>query len=189
MAALNEPREIDGPLVSAYLARRALDYLVGFTLSPVLWRKLPGARSAGRVQSVALRLVCDREAEIEAFRSDEYWTIEATMATGKGEEFPARLYAIRRHDAEEARHQECRPGPRHQGRDRERRVHRRFRRQEGREAQSVRALRHLHACRWTPRASSGSRPSRRCRSPSASMKASTSAARPSASSPTCERTA
>ena len=94
MAALNEPREIDGPLVSAYLARRALDYLVGFTLSPVLWRKLPGARSAGRVQSVALRLVCDREAEIEAFRSDEYWTIEATMETGKGEEFPARLYAI-----------------------------------------------------------------------------------------------
>jgi DNA topoisomerase I len=94
LTALSEPREIDGPLVSAYLARRALDYLVGFTLSPVLWRKLPGARSAGRVQSVALRLVCDREAEIEAFRSEEYWTIEATMATGKGEEFPARLYAI-----------------------------------------------------------------------------------------------
>ena len=67
-AALKEPREIDDPLVSAYLARRALDYLVGFTLSPVLWRKLPGARSAGRVQSVALRLVCDREAEIEAFK-------------------------------------------------------------------------------------------------------------------------
>jgi len=94
MAALNEPREIDRPLVSAYLARRALDYLVGFTLSPVLWRKLPGARSAGRVQSVALRLVCDREAEIEAFRSEEYWTIEATMATARAEEFPARLYAI-----------------------------------------------------------------------------------------------
>ncbi len=94
MAALNEPREIDAPLVSAYLARRALDYLVGFTLSPVLWRKLPGARSAGRVQSVALRLVCDREAEIEAFRSEEYWTIEATLATAKGDEFPARLYAI-----------------------------------------------------------------------------------------------
>ena len=94
LAALSEPREIDAPLVSAYLARRALDYLVGFTLSPVLWRKLPGARSAGRVQSVALRLVCDREAEIEAFKSEEYWTIEATLATGKGEEFPARLYAI-----------------------------------------------------------------------------------------------
>ena len=60
----------------------------------MLWRKLPGARSAGRVQSVALRLVCDREAEIEAFRTDEYWTIEAVMATAKGEEFPARLNAI-----------------------------------------------------------------------------------------------
>ncbi len=94
LSAIAEPRQIDEPLVSAYLARRALDYLVGFTLSPVLWRKLPGARSAGRVQSVALRLVCDREAEIEAFRTDEYWTIEATLATEAGEEFPARLYAI-----------------------------------------------------------------------------------------------
>ena len=75
--AFKAPREIDAPLVDAYLARRALDYLVGFTLSPVLWRKLPGARSAGRVQSVALRLVCDREAEIEAFKTEEYWTIEA----------------------------------------------------------------------------------------------------------------
>ncbi len=94
LAAMSEPREIDTPLVSAYLARRALDYLVGFTLSPVLWRKLPGARSAGRVQSVALRLVCDREAEIEAFRTDEYWTVDAVLATAKGEEFPARLAAI-----------------------------------------------------------------------------------------------
>jgi DNA topoisomerase-1 len=94
LAALAEPRQIDEPLVDAYLARRALDYLVGFTLSPVLWRKLPGARSAGRVQSVALRLVCDREAEIEAFRTDEYWTIEATLATESGEEFPARLHAV-----------------------------------------------------------------------------------------------
>ena len=94
LAALKEPRQIDTPLVSAYLARRALDYLVGFTLSPVLWRKLPGARSAGRVQSVALRLICDREAQIEAFKSDEYWTIEAVLATEKGEEFPARLNAI-----------------------------------------------------------------------------------------------
>jgi DNA topoisomerase-1 len=92
--AFKAPREIDAPLVEAYLARRALDYLVGFTLSPVLWRKLPGARSAGRVQSVALRLVCDREAEIEAFKTDEYWTIEATLATQAGEEFPARLNAI-----------------------------------------------------------------------------------------------
>jgi DNA topoisomerase I len=92
--AFKAPRQIDSPLVDAYLARRALDYLVGFTLSPVLWRKLPGARSAGRVQSVALRLVCDREAEIEAFKSEEYWTIEALLATAKGEEFGARLTAI-----------------------------------------------------------------------------------------------
>src|SRR5262252_2876109 len=92
--AFRMPRSIDAPLVDAYLARRALDYLVGFTLSPVLWRKLPGARSAGRVQSVALRLVCDREAEIEAFKSEEYWTIEALLATARGEEFGARLTTI-----------------------------------------------------------------------------------------------
>jgi len=92
--ALKHPREIDAPLVSAYLARRALDYLVGFTLSPVLWRKLPGARSAGRVQSVALRLICDREAEIEAFKTEEYWTIEALLQTAKAEEFRARLVSI-----------------------------------------------------------------------------------------------
>ncbi|MCL4765892.1 MAG: type I DNA topoisomerase [Hyphomicrobiaceae bacterium] len=94
LSAMKHPRTIDAPLVEAYLARRALDYLVGFTLSPVLWRKLPGARSAGRVQSVALRLVCDREAEIEAFRSEEYWTIEALLATAKGEEVRSRLAAI-----------------------------------------------------------------------------------------------
>lgn len=73
--AIDQPREIDKNLVSSYLARRALDYLMGFTLSPVLWRKLPGSRSAGRVQSVALRLIADREAEIESFKSQEYWTI------------------------------------------------------------------------------------------------------------------
>ena len=94
LEAMKAPRQIETPLVEAYLARRALDYLVGFTLSPVLWRKLPGARSAGRVQSVALRLVCDREAEIEAFRTDEYWTIEALLATAKGEDVRARLNAI-----------------------------------------------------------------------------------------------
>ncbi len=93
-AALAAPRVIDQPLVEAYLARRALDYLVGFTLSPVLWRKLPGARSAGRVQSVALRLICDREAEIEAFKTDEYWTIDANLETAKKEEFTARLHSI-----------------------------------------------------------------------------------------------
>jgi DNA topoisomerase-1 len=91
MTAMAHPRKIDEPLVDAYLARRALDYLVGFTLSPVLWRKLPGARSAGRVQSVALRLVVDREAEIEAFRTREYWTVEAALRTAGGDEVQARL--------------------------------------------------------------------------------------------------
>ncbi|QLH72155.1 type I DNA topoisomerase [Rhodopseudomonas palustris] len=89
--AMKHPRQIDGALVDAYMARRALDYLVGFTLSPVLWRKLPGARSAGRVQSVALRLVCDRETEIEKFVPREYWSLVATMATPRGETFEARL--------------------------------------------------------------------------------------------------
>ncbi len=90
-AALAHPRDLDQPLIEAYLARRALDYLVGFTLSPVLWRKLPGSRSAGRVQSVALRLICEREAEIEAFRPREYWTVEAVFATPAGATFTARL--------------------------------------------------------------------------------------------------
>ncbi len=94
MTALANPRQIDEPLVSAYLARRALDYLVGFTLSPVLWRKLPGARSAGRVQSVALRLVCDREAEIEAFKTQEYWSIEAMLETADASDVRARLTSI-----------------------------------------------------------------------------------------------
>jgi DNA topoisomerase-1 len=89
--AFRHPREIDVELVDAYLARRALDYLVGFTLSPVLWRKLPGSRSAGRVQSVALRLICEREAEIEDFRPREYWTIEVEFRTEAGERFTARL--------------------------------------------------------------------------------------------------
>ena len=92
--AMKAPRQIDAPLVEAYLARRALDYLVGFTLSPVLWRKLPGTRSAGRVQSVALRIICDRELEIEKFKTDEYWTIVAKLASTKGDPFEARLTAV-----------------------------------------------------------------------------------------------
>src|SRR6185437_15505281 len=91
--AMLHPRDIDGPLVDAYLARRALDYLVGFTLSPILWRKLPGSRSAGRVQSVALRLVAEREAEIEKFKPQEYWSVLAHLVhAGKG--FDARLNAV-----------------------------------------------------------------------------------------------
>ncbi|MBV1933196.1 MAG: DNA topoisomerase I, partial [Parvibaculaceae bacterium] len=92
--AMEKPRELDQELIDAYLARRALDYLVGFTLSPVLWRKLPGARSAGRVQSVALRLICQRELEIEKFLSQEYWTIAATASTGKEQTFPTRLVSV-----------------------------------------------------------------------------------------------
>ncbi|EIZ80424.1 DNA topoisomerase I [Novosphingobium sp. Rr 2-17] len=88
--AMTQPRELDQDLIDAYLARRALDYLFGFTLSPVLWRKLPGAKSAGRVQSVALRLVVDREREIEAFRAQEYWSVAALMAHD-GTDFTARL--------------------------------------------------------------------------------------------------
>ena len=89
--AMKHPRAIDAALVDAYLARRALDYLVGFTLSPVLWRKLPGARSAGRVQSVALRLVCDRENEIEIFRPQEYWSVAVTLEPPNGGRFIARV--------------------------------------------------------------------------------------------------
>ena len=88
--AMLHPRELDQDLIDAYLARRALDYLFGFTLSPVLWRKLPGAKSAGRVQSVALRLICQREREIELFRAQEYWSVVARLEQG-GTEFPARL--------------------------------------------------------------------------------------------------
>ncbi len=90
-AALRHPRDLDQSLIEAYLARRALDYLVGFTLSPVLWRKLPGSRSAGRVQSVALRLICEREAEIETFRPREYWTVEADFRTPRGDVVTFRL--------------------------------------------------------------------------------------------------
>lgn len=89
--AMLAPREIDTPLVEAYLARRALDYLVGFNLSPVLWRKLPGARSAGRVQSVCLRLIVEREMEIEAFQAREFWTVNAALHTPRGQEYSARL--------------------------------------------------------------------------------------------------
>ena len=89
--AFRHPRELDRELIDAYLARRALDYLVGFTLSPVLWRKLPGSRSAGRVQSVALRIICERESEIEAFKPQEYWSVEVEFTTAAGERIVTRL--------------------------------------------------------------------------------------------------
>ncbi|ATX66818.1 type I DNA topoisomerase [Roseinatronobacter bogoriensis] len=92
--AMKSPRDVDMPLVHAYLARRALDYLVGFNLSPVLWRKLPGAKSAGRVQSVCLRLIVEREMEIEAFRAQEYWSVSAALATPRGQDFTAKLVSL-----------------------------------------------------------------------------------------------
>ena len=91
LAAMEKPRDIDLDLVDAYRARRALDYLVGFTLSPVLWRKLPGAKSAGRVQSVALRLIVERERAIEAHDAREYWTVDVGLTAPGGQGFPARL--------------------------------------------------------------------------------------------------
>jgi len=94
MDAMASPRQVDQPLVEAYLARRALDYLVGFNLSPVLWRKLPGAKSAGRVQSVCLRIIVEREMEIEAFRNQEYWTVKALMQSARGQTFEARLTSL-----------------------------------------------------------------------------------------------
>ena len=93
--AMKNPRQVDMELVEAYLARRALDYLVGFNLSPVLWRKLPGAKSAGRVQSVALRIITDREMEIEAFRGREYWSVRGVFETARGQQFEARLTHLR----------------------------------------------------------------------------------------------
>ena len=175
--AMRHPREIDGPLVNAYLARRALDYLVGFTLSPVLWRKLPGARSAGRVQSVALRLVCDREAEIEAFKAQEYWSLAAELATVKNETFLARLTAIdgkklEKFDiADEAtamRLKAALEGGR-------------FVVAKRREARLSAATRRRPSpprpCSRRPRASSASRRATPCSSLSASTKASTSAAK------------
>lgn len=92
--AMKNPRQVDMPLVEAYLARRALDYLVGFNLSPVLWRKLPGAKSAGRVQSVCLRLIVEREMEIEAFNNKEYWSVKALLTTSRGQDFEARLTVL-----------------------------------------------------------------------------------------------
>ena len=176
--AMKHPRAIDMELVDAYLARRALDYLVGFTLSPVLWRKLPGAKSAGRVQSVALRLIVERELEIEAFRTQEYWSVEADVAAG-GDPFIARLVKHRgpsasakfdlgdeasalaaqgrggkRADSPSRRSRRSRPGE--------------IRRRPSPPRPSSRRR----------RVSSAFRPSAPCRRPRSSMKASISAARP-----------
>ena len=161
LEAMANPREIDAPLVDAYLARRALDYLVGFTLSPVLWRKLPGARSAGRVQSVALRLVCDREAEIERFVREEYWQIAAILGTPRGENFEARLTVYRRQEAAEARHlRRRRSGRRHQGDARRRVLQGAVGRSQADQAQSLRRPSPPRPCSRPPPRASAFRPSR-----------------------------
>ena len=94
LKAIKNPRTIDKDLVEAYKARLSLDYLIGFTISPVLWKKLPGAKSAGRVQSVALKIICQREFEVENFKSQKYWTINSIFKSKKGSEFSANLISI-----------------------------------------------------------------------------------------------
>ena len=97
LEAMKTPRDINSELVDAYLARRALDHLIGFSISPILWRKLPGSRSAGRVQSVALKLICEREIEIEKFNIEEYWSISSIFSTAKEEKFSSRLTILNSH--------------------------------------------------------------------------------------------
>ena len=178
--AMQHPRAIDRPLVDAYLARRALDYLVGFTLSPVLWRKLPGSRSAGRVQSVALRLVCDRELEIEKFVAREYWSLVATLATPRAETFEARLVGadgqkIQRLDigtGADARGLQAGTGNRGDSRSNPSRLS---------PASATRIRRSPpRRCSRRPAASSASRRPTPCGSPSAFTRASIWTARPSA---------
>ena len=144
-AAMAAPRDLDQPLIEAYLARRALDYLVGFTLSPVLWRKLPGSRSAGRVQSVALRLICEREAEIEAFRAREYWTVEADFTTPAGAPFTATADPPRGQEARPVRSAQRADGDASEAPRRDRSVPRRLGREAARQAQPLRAVHHLDA--------------------------------------------
>ena len=97
LEAMKTPRDINSELVDAYLARRALDHLIGFSISPILWRKLPGSKSAGRVQSVALKLICEREIEIEKFNIEEYWSISSIFSTAKEEKFSSRLTILNSH--------------------------------------------------------------------------------------------
>ena len=175
--AIAHPREINVELVDAYLARRALDYLVGFTLSPVLWRKLPGAKSAGRVQSVALRLVCERETEIEAFKPQEYWTIDAAMEAKAGN-FGAHLTHLDGKKLDKLSiARKKRPSARLT--DQRAALHRRLGRSKAGQAAPPRPLSPLPCNRRRP-ANSALPPSAQCRLPNSFMKASTLAAKPSA---------
>ena len=187
--AMKHPRSIDRALVDAYLARRALDYLVGFTLSPVLWRKLPGARSAGRVQSVALRLVCDRELEIEKFVAREYWSLVATLATPRDDTFEARLVGA---DGKKIQRLDIGSGAEAEAFKRaleNARFHGRHRSRPSPPSAIRRRRSPPRPCSRRRAASSALRRPTPCASRSGSTKASTSAARPSASSPICAPTA
>ena len=178
--AIAHPRQINEELVDAYLARRALDYLVGFTLSPVLWRKLPGARSAGRVQSVALRLICERENEIEAFKAQEYWTHRRRSARAPAGAFTARLTHLDGKKLDKLSLANEADAKRAVDAINAQQIHDRQRREQAGQAPSLRRPSSPRPCSRKPRASSASPPSARCRSRSSSMKASISAAKPSA---------
>lgn len=185
--AIAKPRDIDSNLVDAYMRRRALDYLVGFSLSPVLWRKLPGAKSAGRVQLIALRLICERETEIESFKSQEYWTIEATFKTEKGGIITAQLTHLDGKKLDkfalqtEAEAQAAPPPIRFPIRWR--------RSKRSRRSATPTRLSPRRRCSRKPRASSGSARRGRCASRKNFMKAWTSAAIRWALSPICVPTA
>ena len=178
-AAMAAPRELDQPLIEAYLARRALDYLVGFTLSPVLWRKLPGSRSAGRVQSVSLRLICEREAEIEAFKSREYWTVEAGDADAERRALPVPPDALRRQEARTVRPERRGEGAGRQGRCRGRQALRSRRSRKSAASATRRRPSSPPPCSRRRAASWASPRSRRCAWRSSSMKVWKSAAIPS----------
>ena len=187
--AMKHPRKIDAALVDAYLARRALDYLVGFTLSPVLWRKLPGARSAGRVQSVALRLVCDRELEIEKFVAQRILVDRGDARDPAQRDLRGAPHRRRRPEDPAARRRLGRRGRSLHPRSGKRDLPRRQCRGQARAAAIRRRPLPPRPCSRRPRASSASRRRTPCGWRSGSTRASTSAARPSASSPICAPTA
>ena len=178
--AVAHPRDLDQPLIDAYLARRALDYLVGFTLSPVLWRKLPGSRSAGRVQSVALRLICEREAEIEVFKTPRILDGRRPLRHRQEADPEGPPHPSRRPQARQVRPRH--PGARRAGqaRDRAPRLRRVARSTAARCGATRRRPSSPRPCSRKPRASSASAPPPPCASPSASTRASISAARRSA---------
>ena len=180
LEAMRQPRDLHDGLIDAYQARRALDYLVGFTLSPVLWRKLQGARSAGRVQSVALRLICERENEIEAFRAQEYWTIQAAFTTPRDATFeaPASPCSTARswtNSTSPRRRTPGAPSPRSRRAPSRSRASRRSRSSATRRRRSP-----PRPCSRRRRASSASAPSAPCAPPSACSRASIWTARRSA---------